>query len=115
MRPEGLRADARNGVLGRKNDGVLYVWDRQDVLKAYNFVNNRFVTTPSAVSKEKPGMTGGPTVSANGSDAGSGIVWAVTTQSTRSGGRAHIRPEPAAPHRHGLNQGNVAWRGPSRS
>jgi hypothetical protein len=31
-------------------------------------------------------MTGGPTVSANGSDVGSGIVWAVTTQSSRSGG-----------------------------
>ena len=73
---------------GRENDGVLYVWDRRDVLRAYNFVNNRFVTTPAAVSTVKPGMTGGPTVSANGSDVSSGIVWAVTTQSTRSGGRA---------------------------
>jgi hypothetical protein len=72
----------------RENDGVLYVWDRRDVLRAYNFVNNRFVTTPAAVSTVKPGMTGGPTVSANGSDVSSGIVWAVTTQSTRSGGRA---------------------------
>jgi hypothetical protein len=73
---------------GRQNDGVLYVWDRRDVLRAYNFVNNRFVTTAAAVSKAKPGMTGGPTVSANGSDVGSGVVWAVTTQSTRSGGLA---------------------------
>jgi len=73
---------------GREHDGVLYVWDRRDVLRAYNFVNNRFVTTPAAVSTVKPGMTGGPTVSANGSDVSSGIVWAVTTQSTRSGGRA---------------------------
>ena len=72
----------------RQNDGVLYVWDRGDVLRAYNFLNNRFVTTPSAVSAIKPGMTGGPSVSANGSDAGSGIVWAVTTQSTRSSGLA---------------------------
>ena len=72
----------------RKNDGVLYVWDRNDVLNAYDFVNERFVTTPSAVSKEKPGMNGGPTVSANGSDAGTGIVWAATTQSTKSGGLA---------------------------
>src|SRR4029077_17180051 len=72
----------------RKNDGVLYVWDRNDVLNAYDFVNERFVTTPSASSKEKPGMNGGPTVSANGSDAGTGIVWAVTTQSTKSGGLA---------------------------
>jgi hypothetical protein len=65
---------------------VLYVWDRRDVLRAYNFVNNRFVTTPASVSGAKPGMTGGPTVSANGSDVSNGIVWAVTTQSTRSGG-----------------------------
>ena len=70
--------------LGR--DGVLYVWDRGDVLRAYDFKDNRFVTTPAAVSAVKPGMTGGPSVSANGSDVGSGIVWAVTTQSTRSGG-----------------------------
>jgi len=72
---------------GRHNDGVLYVWDRRDVLRAYNFVNNRFVTTPAAVSATEPGMTGGPSVSANGSDVGSGIVWAATTQSTSSGGQ----------------------------
>jgi hypothetical protein len=71
---------------GRKNDGVLYVWDRRDVLRAYNFVNKRFVTTPAAVGTVKPGQTGGPTLSANGSDVDSGIVWAVTTQSIRSGG-----------------------------
>jgi hypothetical protein len=72
----------------RKSDGVLYVWDRNDVLNAYNFVHDRFVTTPSAVGKEKPGMNGGPTVSANGSDPASGIVWAATTQSRKSGGLA---------------------------
>jgi hypothetical protein len=71
----------------RHNDGVLYVWDRRDVLRAYNFVNDRFVTTPAAVSATVPGMTGGPSVSANGSDVGSGIVWAVTTESTTSGGQ----------------------------
>jgi hypothetical protein len=72
----------------RQHDGVLYVWDRGDVLRAYRFMNNRFVTTPAAVSATKPGMTGGPSVSANGADVSSGIVWAVTTQSTRSGGLA---------------------------
>jgi len=72
----------------RKNDGVLYVWDRNDVLNAYDFVNERFVTTPSASGKEKPGMNGGPAVSANGADAGSGIVWAASTKSTKSGGLA---------------------------
>ena len=70
----------------RKNDGVLYVWDRLDALIAYDFVNERFVTTPSAVSKEKRGMNGGPSVSANGSDVGSGIVWGTTTQSKKNGG-----------------------------
>ena len=64
----------------RRNDGVLYVWDKGDVLRAHNFVNNRFVTTPAAVSAVRPEMTGGPSVSANGSDVASGIVWAVTTQ-----------------------------------
>jgi hypothetical protein len=64
------------------------IWDRRDVLRAYNFVNDRFATTPAAVSAVKPGMTSGPSVSANGSAVGSAIVWAVTTQSTRSGGRA---------------------------
>jgi hypothetical protein len=71
---------------GRKTDGVLYVWDRRDVLRAYNFAKKRFVTTPSAIGTVKPGQTGGPTVSANGSEVDSGIVWAVTTQSIRSGG-----------------------------
>jgi hypothetical protein len=40
------------------------------------------------VSAVRAGMTGGPSLSANGSDLGSGIVWAATTQSTRSGGLA---------------------------
>ena len=72
----------------RKEDGILYVWDRNDFLNAYDFIDRRFVTTPSAVSIEKRGMNGGPTVSANGSDIASGIVWSATTQSTKSGGLA---------------------------
>jgi hypothetical protein len=72
---------------GRTNDGVLYVWDRRDALRAYNFVNNRFVTTPAAVSTATPGQTGGPSVSANGSDVSSGVVWAATTESPKSGGQ----------------------------
>jgi hypothetical protein len=66
---------------------VLYVWDRRDVLRAFNFVNNRFVTTAAAVSAVQPGQTGGPSVSANGSEVSSGIVWATTTQSPRSAGQ----------------------------
>jgi hypothetical protein len=67
----------------RRNDGVLYVWDKGDVLRAYNFLNNRFVTTPAAVSAVRPAMTGGPSVSANGPDVASGIVWAVTTPAAK--------------------------------
>ena len=64
---------------------MLYVWDKSDVLRAFHFVNNRFVTTPAAVGITQPGMTGGPSVSANGADVASGIVWAATTESTRGG------------------------------
>ena len=70
----------------RKTDGVLYVWDRGDMLRSYNFVNDRFVTAPASVSTIAPPQTGGPSVSANGSDVSSGIVWAVTTDSPKSGG-----------------------------
>ena len=70
----------------REHDGMLYVWDRRDVLRAYRFVNDRFVMIPAAVSSLTVGQTGGPTVSANGSDVDSGIVWAVTTDSSRTGG-----------------------------
>ena len=68
----------------RNATGVLYVWDKTDSLRAYDFIDDRFVTTPSAVSEVKPGMSSGPSISANGSDTASGIVWAVTTQSTRN-------------------------------
>jgi hypothetical protein len=70
----------------RNNDGMLYVWDRIDALYAYDFKNQRFVETPSAVSKETPGMNGGPSVSADGSDPTTGIVWGATTQSKKNGG-----------------------------
>jgi hypothetical protein len=66
---------------------MLYVWDRRDVLRAYRFVNDRFLMIPAAVSSVTVGQTGGPTVSANGADVNSGIVWAVTTDATRTGGQ----------------------------
>ena len=72
----------------RANDGMLYVWDRRDVLRAFRFVDNRFLMIPTAVSAVTVGQTGGPSVSANGSDVDSGIVWAVTTDATRTGGQS---------------------------
>lgn len=63
----------------RGTEGLLYVWDRGDRLRGYRFAAGRFETTPFSVSAFTPMMTGGPTVSANGDDLDSGIVWAVTT------------------------------------
>ena len=71
----------------RKKDGILYVWDRNDFMNAYDFIDGRFVTTPSAVSIEKRGMNGGPSVSKRvGHSKRHRMV--ATTQSTKSGGLA---------------------------
>lgn len=74
--------------LGTEKKGRLFVWDRLDALYAYDMVDGKFVTKPSAISSEKPGMNGGPSVSANGSDLASAIVWGATTQSKKNGGLA---------------------------
>jgi hypothetical protein len=68
-------------------DGWLYVWDRGDQLRAYPFSGQtqRFDTTPTSVSKVPILMTGGPAVSSNGANAGSGIVWGVTTTQNANG------------------------------
>ncbi len=60
-------------------DGMLYVWDRRDYLRAYRFNNatNRFVVTPT-LGPLRPEQTSGPTVSSLGDDLSTGIVWAVT-------------------------------------
>jgi len=56
---------------------VLYVWASGDVLRAWDLVNSQFVPDPHPVgpvtAKYFPG--GGLAVSANGSAAGTGIVW----------------------------------------
>jgi hypothetical protein len=56
-------------------DGMLYVWDRRDFLRAYRFNNatNRFVLTPT-VGSLRIEQTSGPTVSSLGDDPASGIV-----------------------------------------
>jgi hypothetical protein len=60
---------------------TVYLWCEADVLKAYRLANERFVTTP--VAKGAVGSRGSPggalTVSANGKQAGTGIVWATLT------------------------------------
>ncbi|MFM2124694.1 MAG: hypothetical protein RL328_1145 [Acidobacteriota bacterium] len=64
-------------------DGTLYVWDKKDVLRAYPFSQQRFDTNPSSASSPslKTLLSSGPTLSANGSDLATGIVWAVTIDS----------------------------------
>lgn len=59
-------------------EGMLYVWDRRDILRSYRFADGKFETTASAASAVQPEMTSGPSLSANGSGLDSGIVWAVT-------------------------------------
>ena len=58
----------------------LYVWDKQDYLRAYPFDQNaqRFVTTNPVVGSVLPNSTGGVVVTSNGSSAGTGILWAYT-------------------------------------
>ena len=57
----------------------VYVWGEEDYLKAFAFNGSTFNTTPISESTY-PAPTGMPggflTISANGSQAGSGILWA---------------------------------------
>ena len=58
---------------------LVYVWAEADVLKAFAFNGSTFTTTPAMQSAvtAAPGMPGGfLSVSANGAQAGTGIVWA---------------------------------------
>ena len=59
----------------------LFVWDKQDYLRAYPFDQNssRFVTTNPTVGSVLPNSTGGITVTSNASTAGTGILWAYTS------------------------------------
>jgi hypothetical protein len=57
--------------------GMLYVWDRLDSLRAYSFANGSFVAS-ATVGPVRSAMNGGPSVSAEGADPNSGIVWATT-------------------------------------
>lgn len=59
----------------RQPNPVLFVWERQDNLRAYSMVNGRFQTP--GMTGAAAHMVGGPVVSANGS--ANGIVWALTT------------------------------------
>ena len=64
---------------------MLYVWDTQDVLRSYPFTNGRPAITPNAVGKSAATMIGGVSVSSNQSVAGTGILWAITSNTTIEG------------------------------
>jgi hypothetical protein len=71
----------------RSGAPLLYLWAHNDVLKAYQFGNGTFNSTPVAQSPLRANFPGGVlAVSANGSTLGSGIVWATTTSGDSSSG-----------------------------
>src|SRR6516164_3553455 len=65
---------------------LLYLWGKGDVLKAFEFGSGTFNTTPVAQNTLSAGFPGGVlALSANGSTAGSGILWATTPNTDSSG------------------------------
>ena len=73
---------------------LVYNWSERDVLTAYQLSGGRLIVVPYALgSVQSPGHPGGSlTLSANGSAAGSGIVWASmpTSKDARNGLAAGI-------------------------
>ena len=66
----------------RSGAPLLYLWGSNDVLKAFQFGNGTFNSTPVAQGSLSASFPGGVlAVSANGSTAGSGILWATTPSS----------------------------------
>ena len=59
---------------------VLYLWGESDYLKAFRYSGSAFLTSPASRSNVSvvPGYANGPgmAISANGSAAGTGIIWA---------------------------------------
>src|SRR3984957_6539563 len=71
----------------RSGSPLLYLWGKGDVLKAFQFGGATFGTTPAAENVLHANFPGGIlAVSANGSTAGRGILWAETPNSDSSGG-----------------------------
>jgi hypothetical protein len=57
----------------------IYVWPRGDVGKMYKLHEQRLGPSPASKTRKSAGKPGGVlSISANGSSAGSGIVWAIT-------------------------------------
>jgi hypothetical protein len=61
-------------------NSMLYVWDRTDYLRAFSFNGTRINTQPVGLSAQPHLDIGGLTVSSNGSNQSTGIVWAITAE-----------------------------------
>jgi hypothetical protein len=71
-----------------QNGGLpyLYVWAWRDTLKEFALSNGKLITTPVAQLNMSAGYPGGIlALSANGSTAGTGILWAVTSPQSYDG------------------------------
>jgi hypothetical protein len=65
----------------------LYVWPKNETLKAYEFTGKKFNTTPVAQNVAVANSPGGQlALSSNGGKAGTGIIWAAMSNSSAPSG-----------------------------
>ena len=84
-RPNNTHHIHNSAITWQSPQGLnLYVWGENDFLRLYRFDGSRFTVPAARVGSVLPpvGMPGGMmTLSANGSAAGTGILWATTPRS----------------------------------
>jgi hypothetical protein len=77
----------RSGATPLQYSPLLYVWGWEDPLKSFAFDGTTFTTTPAASNPIKANYPGGIlAVSANGSQQGTGILWAAMSTEDASQG-----------------------------
>ncbi len=64
---------------------MLFVWDTQDVLRAYTFNGSRLMITPTSLGTNAYNYIGGVSISSNRNVPGTGILWAITSATTSEG------------------------------
>lgn len=77
------------------NPALLYLWASNDTLKAFSFIGGLISTAPVAQNSAIANLPNGAAValSANGSTAGSGILWAaMSTQNASSAAVPDMNP-----------------------
>ncbi len=70
-----------SAFLSAPSGGTLFLWAYQEPLRAFRFANGVFETTPFAVNSTAPDSSpfSGLAVSSSGGGAGTGILWATST------------------------------------